>query len=391
MSRIAHLAAAAAALLLIAAPDLTAAQPALPAPIARPHCITPAAAARIETLAAEALATGTPALSLAIRCDAGSFQRAWGVADLATGERATPDTAFRLASVTKQFTAAAVLKLAEQGKLSLDDRLSVYAPELPGAENITLYQLLTHTSGLADFTEAPDYEEHRARDHSRAEMIAWIGALKPNFAPGEAWRYSNSGYIMLGVVIERVTGQDLQSAFGSLLGPAFTLAFDLPGAPRPASRALGYHTRDGSSPPVVDPAAPISMTIPLTAGALRGPPAAVTEWVRELFSGRVVGTESLALLTAAGRLADGRNSREGMPPQWREGLKADSGMGFFMDQAHGRRRYLHGGDIDGFSSWMAWYPDQRVSLAIVVNSDTGAMRAAQIEAAVLEGLELRGR
>jgi CubicO group peptidase (beta-lactamase class C family) len=393
MTRLAFALAAAAALVLTGLPDAAAlAQPeAASAPvIIQPvrACISSAAAARIDALAAEALATGTPALSVAIRCDDGGFARAYGVANLETGARATPRTEFRLASVTKQFTAAAVLKLAEQGSVRLDDPLSKYVPEMPGAERVTLYQLLTHTSGLADFTEDASYESHRPRDHTSAQLIEWLGPLPPNFAPGTGWRYTNTGYLMLGMIIERVTGLPLQQAYDRLLGPDFALEFDLPGAGEPDERALGYRNREGVTPPVAEPALPISMTIPFTAGALRGTPGELADWAHALFAGRVIGPDSLATMVAPGRLSDGRNSREGMPKEWREGLKADAGMGFFIDQVGGRRRYLHGGDINGFSSWMAYYPDQHLAIAIAVNSESGAMRTTQIEAAVLEGLDL---
>ena len=199
---------------------------------------TPIDIAQVDAAATEMLATEAPGLAIAVVRDGRLiYERSYGQAQLG-GAPVEADTVFRLASVTKVFTAAAILQLEAQGRLALADPLSEYVPELPQAGHVTLGQLLTHTGGLPEFTEAADYPDHRPRDHSQAEMIAWIAGLEPdfNFEPGTAWAYSNSGYVLLGTVIERVTGLPLGEAYQQLLGAG---AAGLTPGLRPGGRAAG--------------------------------------------------------------------------------------------------------------------------------------------------------
>ena len=137
------------------------------------------------------------------------FQGGYGLADVEGKTPITPETKFRIGSVTKQFTAAAILRLAEEGKLALTDSLAKYFPELPNAQKITLRHLLTHTSGLHGYTEKPGFHAGVTKPITPANLIASLRADPPDFPPGTNFRYSNSGYFVLGEIVAKVSGQSL--------------------------------------------------------------------------------------------------------------------------------------------------------------------------------------
>jgi CubicO group peptidase (beta-lactamase class C family) len=351
----------------------------------------PALVAKVEPL----LAKVRPGVAVeVVRAGKTLLSCADGVADLEHGAPVTADTVFRLASVTKPFTAAAVLELAEQGKLSLADPLSRWVPELPAYGAVTLEQLLTHTAAVPDFTEDASYPEHRARDHSPEAMLTWIGQLArvEKAEPGTAWRYSNSGYVLLGVVIARASGLPLAKAYRTLLlDPAGASGVTVDDASDVvAGRAAGYR-RDKTRPSGYANAAVVSPTIPGAAGALRGTARATAAWVQSAFDGWVLGPASLAKWSTPGRLNDGRPNRWGMPTEWREGWKADYSLGWFVDERGGRRRLYHSGDIDGFTTRLAHYPDQDLTVVILSNVDSWALPGDAVEDAALATLAGAGR
>lgn len=171
------------------------------------------------------------------------LRKSWGMADLENDVPATPATNFRLASITKQFTAAAILLLAEDGQLALDDRARRWLPSLPASQDgITLRHLLTHTSGLVDYEEImPEDLETQLRDADVLELQE--GESRVYFAPGGGWRYSNGGYALLALVVERASGMTFQEFLRQRiflpLGMENTLAYVQGGPPVP-HRAYGY-------------------------------------------------------------------------------------------------------------------------------------------------------
>ncbi|KLD62722.1 serine hydrolase domain-containing protein [Dyella japonica] len=174
--------------------------------------------------------------------------RGYGWANLETHEAATPASNYRLASVSKQFTAAAILLLAERGKLSLDDHVRHWLPELPAAhEQITLRQLLSHAGGLIDYEDL--MPANATAQISDADVLRMLAAEpRSYFPPGTAYRYSNGGYVLLGLVVERASGQPLpdflaQNIFQPL-GMRHTLLY-VRGGPEVAHRAYGYSEENG--------------------------------------------------------------------------------------------------------------------------------------------------
>jgi CubicO group peptidase (beta-lactamase class C family) len=317
------------------------------------------------------------------------FARGYGLANVEHQARLGPDSPFLLASVTKQFTAAAVLLLVEDRKIGLDDRLSRHVPELPQLGHVTLRQLLVQTSGIADYSEDPSGSPTKSVARSLPEMIAWIGRLEPaqHFPVGMGWGYSNSNYVLLGAVIERASGSALADFFRErLFGPAglSDTAWDDPRDVVPG-RVQGYR-RAKDAPSGFAHADWISPSIPGPAGGLRTTINDPLRWSEALHGGKVIKARSLRMMTQAGRMSDGRSTKLGMPVDWQRGMNADYGMGVFITSVKNDRRIWHSGDVDGFSTWLAYYPDQRVSIAAMINSHSADMDKDAIERAVLEGI-----
>lgn len=344
--------------------------------------------AAIDAALAQGLASGSPGMVVGVSSDDEvSVVRAYGSADLESERPVRPDTVFQIASLTKQFTAAAVLLMVEDGRLSLDDRLSRFVPELPQAGEVTIRQLLVQTSGLPDYAEDPAGEPLKSVAKTPAEMVAWIASLKPrfHFPPGSSWRYSNSNYALLGLVVERASGAPLAETFRTrLFAPAgmTQTAFDDPAQVIPG-RARGYRKTD--APGGFANAAWISPTIPGPAGGLRSTVPDLLRWQAALHGGKILKPESLKLMTSPGRLSNGRSTMAGMPAPMQAGWKSDYGMGLMIGSPNGRPAIWHSGDVDGFSSWMAYYPAEKTSIVILQNSQSANRMEAAIEQSVFDG------
>jgi CubicO group peptidase (beta-lactamase class C family) len=349
--------------------------------------------AEIDASVAKTLAQGSPGMAVAVgKGGRVLLSRGYGFADLEHRAPVTRDTVFSLASITKQFTAAAVLLLAEDGKLKLEEPVSKYVPELPQGRRVTLYQLLVQTSGIPDYAEDPAGSSTKSVAKTPAEMLAWISRLSPplQFEPGSKWAYSNSNYALLGLIAERVSGEPLSSFFQRrLFAPAGlrNTAFDDPADVVP-HRARGYR-KDEKAPSGFANADWISPTIPGPAGGLRSTAEDLLRWSDALHSGRILKASSLRRLTRAGLLADGRTTKFGMPEAWQKGLNSDYAMGFFLTPTAYGRRLSHGGDVDGFSTWLAHYPERQVTIALLINSQSADMDKDRIEAAVFRSLSGR--
>ena len=377
-------------LAVVAGALLAAAPPANAAPATSPR-LCEASVRAIDASARKTLAQGSPGMLVQVAKDGKVlFAGTYGLADIEQRAPVTRDTVFKLASITKEFTAAAILLLAEDGKLKLDDHLSRFVPELPQADKVTLYQLLVHTSGIPDYAEDPSGAKTKSVAKTPQEMLAWIKRLEPpfQFEPGTKWAYSNSNYVLLGLVIERISGKPLATFFNDrLVVPAGlrATAFDDPGDVV-ANRAQGYR-RSKTAPGGFRNAEWISYTIPWAAGGLRGTGDDLVRWNEALFGGRILKPESLGKMIAAGLLTDGRTTKFGMPEAWQRGLNSDYGMGVFLKPTVGGTRVGHSGGIDGFSTWVAHYPSRGVTIVHMINSQSADMDTDAIEAAVFSGLD----
>jgi CubicO group peptidase (beta-lactamase class C family) len=302
------------------------------------------------------------------------YDRCAGLANIETDTPMTARSVCRIGSITKQFTAAAILLLAEDGKLSIDDALSVYLPEFPRAKDLPLRRILSHTAGLGNYTEEPlpQFFKDVRVERTSAEMVAWMAASHDlqHSEPGTAWRYSNTGYVLLGAVVERASGK----SYGDFLNERICKPLGLTQTALDRNtdvvphRAGGYSI-DARSPSGFDRAAFISMTAPGGAGAMRSSTADLCAWHTALFGGKVLKPESLKAMTTPALLNSGE-----VPTTTGPGGKTAPvhyGFGLFVDEFEGKRLIGHGGGIFGFGSHVETFPDQGVSIAWVRNCDGG--------------------
>ncbi len=321
------------------------------------------------------------------------FDKGYGMANLETQTPATPETVFRIASIHKQFTAAAILLLAERDKLSLDDRLSKFVPEFPRGDEVTIRQILTHTAGIRNYTWDPDFWRSRSKvDTTTDEFVRYIATLKPlyDFEPGTKFNYSNSGYYLLGAVIEKVT----RRPFAEFLDTELFRKADMKhtAVDRAADvvlhRASGYE-RVKDQPGRFENAPFISMSTVGSNGSIRSTTADLAKWHRALLGGRILKPSSLALMLTPGRLKDGRlassakfepaptapapapaapKDAKPKPPE----AQRDYGFGINIERdAQGRRSLAHEGGINGARSRLVTYPDAELTIVFLANTGEG--------------------
>jgi CubicO group peptidase (beta-lactamase class C family) len=323
-------------------------------------------AAKVESLAQDALAH-TPVAGFSITVVSHGevvLSRGYGLADVEHRTPTAADSIFRIGSITKQFTAAAILQLAAAGKLSIDDKLGKYLPDFGYGDQITLRQLLTHTSGLKDYTALPWFDEHMADAFPRAELVAKIAAEPLGFTPGARWSYSNSGYYLLGLVIEKVSGQSYADYVQQhVLAPAglADTAYCPPTQDYPRA-AHGYQVKDAK----VVPAAPLDMAHPYAAGSLCSTAPDLVAWMKALAHGKVVDAAAWQQMITPVALAGGK------PYPY--------GFGLFVSDLGGHPRIGHGGGINGFVSALAYYPDDDLYVAVLV--DTVSSLADELGASI---------
>lgn len=285
------------------------------------------------------------------------YGTARGLADIDTSRPITLDTVFRLGSITKQFTAALILRLADKGLLSLDDPLSKFVPDFPepGA-HATVRQLLNHTSGIRSYTSLPAelFGGDATRSYTTAEIIDLVREEPADFEPGTDHLYNNSGYVLLAAVIENVTGLPWHQALAEeITGPLglTTIRHELEEGDE-AARARPY----SAGPDGVRPARPIHMSLPSAAGALVGSVRDMARWAHALHHGQVLSPASYAQMIAPTQLPDGRT--------------VPYGFGLRLENVHGFDTIGHGGGIDGGLTDSLYLPERDLFVAVFVNSDS---------------------
>jgi D-alanyl-D-alanine carboxypeptidase len=353
----------------------------------RPPTASPHLGARLQAqLDRLRLRGGVPGVSATIVfTDGTTWTGASGLADVATGTAVTPDTGFSLASMTKTFVAALILDLVADGELSLDDRAADLLPDIAIDERITIHQLLDHTSGIHDFFLNPTIDAalqgDRAAPWSVTQTLTYVG--RPYFAPGTGWRYSNTNYLLLGLIAERLTGTDLATALRTrFLDPldldhTWIQAAETPPAPTshgyrftgPATSLEPIDLSDGS------PLMPFTSVVTAAggAGSMAGTSADAARWARLLYRGDVLGRDSLALMVGDVEVVAGYRP----PVPYGLGVQA-----FVID---GRQTLGHSGRFLGFRGAMRYLVAEDVSIAVLTNQsrmDPGVIVRALIEIAL---------
>ena len=254
------------------------------------------------------------------------YERGFGFADQQSRRPNTATTSFRIGSVTKQFTATAILKLEQDGKLAVTDTIGKHLPDYPAVgRDITIHQLLTHTSGIPSYTGFPEIMKNRAQPIALADLVASFSSRPLEFKPGEKFNYSNSGYIVLGAIIEAASGQDYATYMKRhIFEPAGLRDTVVGDAPDAADRALAYEVKDDQ----VVPAHAIDMSVPHAAGAVRSTARDLVAWHR------VLAGESI--LSAASKDKMYRPEKD------------NYAYGWTLHELDGHRIISHGGGIDGF-------------------------------------------
>jgi CubicO group peptidase (beta-lactamase class C family) len=283
------------------------------------------------------------------------INRGYGFADLEWNAPNTPDTRFRIASITKQFTAAAILILQERGKLKVEAPLSTYLPDTPKAWNdVTIFNLLTHTSGILDFIHLAGFRSFATLPQRPEQLIAKIRDKPLQFAPGSDRAYSNTGYLLLGMVIEKVSGVSYaQFVKENLLDPAGMRdsGYDTHAAVI-HQRASGYtYGPDGfENAPYLD------MSIPFAAGGLYSTTGDLLRWERALFGGKILSRASLEQMTTP--------------------FKQNYGLGVVIQKLDGDKIIQHTGSLEGFNSFLIH--GERNNLVVVVLSNVGGPATDQL-------------
>jgi CubicO group peptidase (beta-lactamase class C family) len=279
------------------------------------------------------------------------YKKAFGMADREWNVANTENTKYRIGSVTKQFTAACIMQLAEQGKLSVDDKLSKFIPDYPKGDSITVHMLLNHTSGITNYTDLPEFWPKAILPLSTDSMIALFKNKPLDFSPGTKWNYSNSGFFLLGVIVEKTSGKTfndyLLDNIIKKLGLKNTLMDNLDSVL--AYRAKGY---DKNRQGVWQQAMQISMEGPYSAGAMVSTVDDLYQWTKALHNNQVLAAAS---------------TKKMLTP-----YKENYGYGIGIDSLKTHKRVSHSGGIPGFSSYLSYFPDDDICVAVISNNGSNS-------------------
>lgn len=316
--------------------------------------------------------------------------RAYGMADLESERPMDVDAVFRIGSLTKMFTATAILLLVEQGALDLEDRLVRFFPDFPGGEAISIRHLLQHLSGIRDYVNEDFLAGDARRSLSETQMVSRIATQSPlhDFAPGTGWRYSNSGYYLLGAIIGKVAAEP----YGSFLRRHIFAPLGMEASAWDEDAAVvrrrvrGYDRMSAgqfrNAPPILSGAAG-------AAGGLRATAGDLLRWNRALHDGGILPHPRWLSMIRPALLADGRLASEGRSRADPPFPSREYGMGLMLGDGVSRAMIGHGGSINGFNAILYSYPDIGTSMLLLTNTGGAAYGLAPAMAALVHGGPLR--
>lgn len=280
--------------------------------------------------------------------------RAYGLANRESRRAATPHTVYGIASLTKQITAAAIMRLVEQGRVDLDADISRYVEFPLRGKHVTVRQLLNHTSGIHNYTNDQEWKQHWKEVMTPAAVVGLVARDTLDFPPGTKNAYSNTGYSLLGMIIERASGrpyaQFIEQEFFTPLGLRDT--HYCASHPTDTLVAKGYttHNRQPAAAEFLD------MSIPFAAGAVCSSVADYMEWERAFHSGRVLKPSSYTRMMTPDTLLNG--------------ARLNYGFGLGVGTMNGHPAVTHGGEINGFTSAQLYLPRDSVGVIVFTNDDS---------------------
>ena len=320
---------------------------------------------KLDDLFQNEFATGDPGVIVLIAKDGKAiYRKAFGSADLELDVPLKPENVMELGSLTKQFTAGAILILMEEGKLSLQDPLSKYIPEYPNGENITVHHLLNHTSGIKDYITIPGLNP--SDEMSPSEIVAFLRDAPVDFAPGEKWKYSNSGYILLGYIIEKASKMTYQDYIQIKIFKPLEMNNSRYGSKKDLipNRASGY--RPNSAGPGFINAPALNMTIPYASGALMSTVEDMLLWNQAWRHDTLISEKSKQLAFT--------------PAILNNGTPFYYGYGWHIRRLYGSPSFEHAGRIFGFATYTIYIPEENIYTIVLSNNESKNLENIALQA-----------
>lgn len=272
------------------------------------------------------------------------YQKSIGYADIKTNQVANKNTQYRIGSITKVFTSTMIFQLIDEGKLALDTKLATFYPQIKNAELISISMLLSHRSGIHNFTDSPDYGQYMTQPKSKTEMLGLIEALDSDFAPGSAASYSNSGFVLLGFIIEDITHDSYENQLHKRISAKLNLSRTAFGGPIKMSDNQAHSYKYATNAWVAH--SETDMSIPHGAGAIISTPTEVGIFIESLMTGKLISATSVAKMKE---------------------LNQGYGRGLFKFPFHEKIAYGHTGGIDGFTSHTGYISEDEVAFTLTSN------------------------
>jgi len=271
------------------------------------------------------------------------YSNAIGFADIETSKKATTQTKYRIGSISKMFTASLILKAVEEKKIKLNETLSTYFPQIENSGKITIENSLNHRSGIHNFTNDSTYLSYNTQFKSQKEMIAIIANGKSDFEPNTKAEYSNSNYVLLSYILEKIYKKDYATILNSNIIKPLKLKDTYFGNKTNLSDNESY-SYSFKNKWIKE--AETNISIPMGAGAIVSNPIDLAIFIEQLFTGKIVSEKSLGLMKT---------------------IKDKYGMGMFEFPYYEKKSYGHTGGIDGFQSVLSYFPEEKLAIALTSN------------------------
>jgi len=295
------------------------------------------------------------------------YRKAFGLANLELQIPMKPEHVFELGSITKQFTAVSILMLAEEGKLKTSDKITKYLPDYPNGDQITIYHLLNHTSGIKSYTEAPDLQNFAKTGKTPIELINFFKDQEVDFQPGEQWHYNNSGYIVLGYIIEQISDMSYEDFITKHIFDRLGMKNSYYGSKSRVinNRASGYQPTENG----FRNADYISMTLPYAAGSLMSCVDDMLLWHKAIRDNTLISAESQAKAFTNTTLNDGSLT--------------NYGYGWQINELNGTKSIEHGGGIFGYVTQGVYVPNEDIYVITLTNANGNSPQDVSLKMAAM--------